>query len=309
MNCEGLRVTLSEVVSRQPVAEPWIEGEKIPWHEPEFSRKMLAEHLTQNHDAASRRLDRIDGHVSWIHRELLRGMPTKVLDLGCGPGLYTSRLAGLGYECVGIDISPASVSYAIAQADEHSLRCSYTLGDMRTADYGREYGLVMLIFGEFNVFRRGDARAILEKAYAALAPGGVLLLEPHTFDAVREMGERDAHWYSADSGVFSDEPYLCLREGFWHPDQSAATERYWVVDAQSGSVSRYASSMQAYTDAEYRALLSECGFGDVRFHQSLGGGASERDGGLVVITSRKLSCSGTPSPLWISAKASMTGLS
>ena len=126
---------------------------------------------------------------------------------------------------------------------------------MRTADYGDGYGLAMLIFGEFNVFKPRDAEAILKKAHAALVPGGVLLLEAHTFEAVRAMGERDAHWYSAPSGVFADKPYLCLRESFWHPDHAATTERYFVVDAQTGVV-RYASSMQAYTDAEYRALLS-----------------------------------------------------
>ena len=280
-------MTLPEIVRRQPVSEPWVEGDKIPWHEPEFSRRMLAEHLTQSHDAASRRFARIDRQVAWIHRELLKKVPTKVLDLGCGPGLYTSRLARLGHECVGIDISPASIAYATAEAKEHDLRCSYVLQDMRTADYGRSYGLAMLIFGEFNVFRPRDARAILQKAHAALSPGGVLLLEPHTYDAVREMGEKAAHWYSADSGVFSDEPYLCLRESFWHPDRAAATERYYVVDAQTGGVTRYASSMQAYTDAEYRALLSECGFGETEFHPSMDGDADELESGLVVITSRK----------------------
>ncbi len=280
-------MNLMGVVGRRPVAEPWVEGEKIPWDDPEFSRRMLAEHLTQRHDAASRRFDRIDGHVAWIHRELLIGEPARVLDLGCGPGLYTSRLAGLGHECVGIDISPASTAFATAQAEEHGLRCSYVLEDMRTADYGVGYGLVMLIFGEFNVFRPGDARVILEKAHAALSPGGVLLLEPHTFDAVREMGGRGAHWYSADSGVFSDEPYLCLRESFWHPGQAAATERYFVVDAATGGVTRYASSMQAYTDAEYRGLLAECGFGEIAFHAAMGGGGDEGERGLVVIVARK----------------------
>ena len=63
-----LHMTLSEVASRQPPAEPWVEGEKIPWHDPDFSRRMLAEHLTQQHDAASRRFDKIDRHVAWIHR-------------------------------------------------------------------------------------------------------------------------------------------------------------------------------------------------------------------------------------------------
>ena len=248
---------------------------------------MLDEHLSQSHDAASRRFERIDRHVAWIHRELLKKVPTKVLDLGCGPGLYTSRLARLGHECVGIDISPASIAYATAEAKEHDLRCSYVHQDMRTAAYGRGYGLVMLIFGEFNVFRPRDARAILERAQAALSPGGVLLLEAHTFEAVREMGERGAHWYSAASGVFADEPYLCLRESFWHPEHAATTERYFVVGAQTGVV-RYASSMQAYTDAEYRALLSGGGFGDIRFHPCMGGTASGHQDGLVVITSRKL---------------------
>ena len=244
-------MALSDIVNRQAVAEPWVEGEKIPWHDPEFSRRMLGEHLNQQHDAAS-------------------------------------RLARLGHECVGIDISPASIAYATAQADEQSLHCLYSLQDMRTADYGRGYGLVMLIFGEFNVFRRDDARAILDRAQAALCPGGVLLLEPHTFSAVREIGERAAHWYSAPSGVFSDQPYLCLRESFWHPDLATATERYFAVDAQTGGVTRYASSMQAYTNAEYRVLLSERGFGDIRFHPSMGGGSAEQESGLVAITARKL---------------------
>ena len=120
-----------------------------------------------------------------------------------------------------------------------------------------------------------------------LCPGAVLLLEAHTFEAVREMGERGAHWYSAPSGVFSDRPYLCLPESFWHPHLASTTERYFVVDAHAGGVTRYASSMRAYTDAEYRALLSECGFGDVRFHPSMGGDADERESGLMVLTSRK----------------------
>lgn len=282
-----LDMNLMGVVGRRPVAEPWVEGEKIPWNEPEFSRRMLAEHLTQSHDAASRRLVKIDRHVDWIHRELLAGEPTRVLDLGCGPGLYTSRLAGLGHECVGVDISPASVEYATARASECGLRCSYVFQDMRTAEYGAGYGLVMLIFGEFNVFRRRDARTILEKAHAALSPGGVLLLEPHTFDAVREMGERGAHWYSADRGVFSDEPYLCLRESFWHPEHAAATERYYVIDAATGGVTRYASSMQAYTDAEYRRLLAECGFGEIAFHAAMGGGGVKGERGLMAIAARR----------------------
>ena len=43
----------------------------------------------------------------------------RVLDLGCGPGLYTTRLAKLGHTCVGIDFSPASIAYAKAEAEHY----------------------------------------------------------------------------------------------------------------------------------------------------------------------------------------------
>lgn len=41
------------MINRTKIPEPWSEGEKIPWNEPAFSERMLKEHLSQNHDAAS----------------------------------------------------------------------------------------------------------------------------------------------------------------------------------------------------------------------------------------------------------------
>ena len=100
---------LDGILSRRLPPEPWSEGDNIPWSEPGFSRRMLREHLTQSHDLASRRREKIDAHVEWIHREVLAGSPARILDLACGPGLYASRLARLGHRCVGIDFSPASI--------------------------------------------------------------------------------------------------------------------------------------------------------------------------------------------------------
>jgi len=38
----------------------WHGAYKIPWDDPDFSRRMLAEHLSQEHDMASRRVEWID---------------------------------------------------------------------------------------------------------------------------------------------------------------------------------------------------------------------------------------------------------
>jgi SAM-dependent methyltransferase len=277
-----------DVVRRQADPKPWAEGEKIPWNDPDFSRRMIDEHLSQEHDAASRRFQIIDGHVKWIHEQVLKGNPTRILDLGCGPGLYASRLASLGHSCVGIDFSPASIAYASEQAKEAGLDCAYVHQDIRTADYGVGYGLVMLIFGEFNVFRPEEAAGILEKAHRALAPGGFLLLEPHTFETVLKIGKGASSWYGAEAGLFADEPYLCLKENVWDEEASVAIERYYIVDAATGAVTRHSSTMQAYTDEGYRSLLAGCGFGKVVVYSSLGGSVGCSEGDLMGILSRKI---------------------
>lgn len=281
-----MHTNIANIVGRAKPPEPWAEGDNIPWHDPAFSARMLREHLSQQHDAASRREELIERHIAWIHEALLSGQATSVLDLGCGPGLYASRLAKLGHTCLGIDYSPASISYARERAEQERLSCKYELRDIRTGKYGHSFGLAMLIFGELNVFPRATAETILREMHASLAPEGILLLEPHTFAAMREMGQRAPSWYTSERGVFGDEPYLCLTEHFWHEHTRAATTRHYVINT-AGEVTRYAQTMQAYTDDEYRELLTACGFERIEVYPSLAGTAGPVQEGLHAITARK----------------------
>jgi len=272
-------MNLLDVVRRVPAPEPWSEGDNIPWNEPGFSARMLAEHLSQAHDAASRRAEVIDRHVSWIHEALMEGRQGSILDLGCGPGLYTARLAGLEHSCLGIDFSPASIAYARDAATEARLTCRYELGDIRDADYGTGYDLIMLIYGELNVFRPEDARRILRKARTALKPTGTLLLEVHSEAAVRTLGMQPQSWRTVESGLFSSQPHLLLEESTWDEVRQAATTRYFVIDAEAVTVARYAQSFQLYSDAGYHSLLAKAGW-DI---QQLGGALSGAiDGGAFV---------------------------
>jgi len=275
-------VNLLDIIHRIQNPAPWSEGDKIPWNDPAFSQRMLSEHLSQQHDAASRRFEIIDKHCLWIHSYLLSGRPSRVLDLGCGPGLYAQRLARLGHSCTGLDFSPASITYA--RELNAGLDCRFELADLRYADYGSGFDLVMFIFGEFNVFHPDDARGILQKAHAALLPGGRLLLEVHTLDTVRAQGQQPPTWFTSPGGLFSDRPHLCLRESFWHADQSAAGSRYFIIDPQSGEVTQMNECMQGYSDAQYHDLLAEFGFRDVSVHPSLAGSESARQEGLFVLS-------------------------
>lgn len=279
--------TILDIVNRTPKPAPWSEGDNIPWDDPGFSERMLAEHLSQEHDLASRTSETIDQHVEWIFSRVLGSQPAKVLDLACGPGFYAVRLARLGCECVGIDFSPASIRHArdIAAAEAH-LSCTYHQADVRGEPYGEGFDLVMMIYGQFNVFPRNRGLAILKKAHGALEPGGSLLLEVQSREQIQHGGEQAPSWYSAQSGLFSEAPHLVLQENFWDADAGASTIRFSVIDGQTGAVSSYALSNEAYTEAELTDALRLAGFQGVERFPSLSGKAVTGEKDLPVVVAR-----------------------
>ncbi len=274
-------VNLADLIARTPVV-PWADDGKIPWHDADFSARMLREHLSQQHDRASRPLETIDRHVSWLHQTILDGSSGHVLDLGCGPGFYTTGLARHGHTCVGIDFSPAAIAYAESKAKRLSLPCEYRLEDLRQSDFGAGFHLVLFCFGELNTFSPRDAKEILIRARRALAPSGVLVLEVHSEEYVRSVGERSDRWFTSLRSVFADEPHLCLRTCLWHPECRAATEQHFVI----GCDASYVDTLQAYSDSDYTALLREVGLENVERHAALTGDGSESDGELFVLVAR-----------------------
>lgn len=260
-------MNLFQIIHRTTTPIPWTEGEKIPWDEPEFSQRMLKEHLSQAHDAASRRFGTINRHVAWINDTLLKKSPAKVLDLGCGPGFYTSRLAKMGHTCTGIDFSPASIEYARQQDQQEKTGCTYIQHDLRSCDFGSGFDLVMLIYGEFNTFQKPDARNILVKAYNALKPGGHLLVELNSLGCLKAYGDTAPGWYSSKEGLFSDQPHLFLSENFWNEEMQAATCRMYIIDAATGEVQQSADNHQAYSKDDLCDFSLTCGFSSAVVHE------------------------------------------
>ncbi|MEN6449667.1 MAG: class I SAM-dependent methyltransferase [Thermoguttaceae bacterium] len=239
----------------------WDGAYKIPWDDPDFSRRMLREHLSQDHDMASRRTEWIDKQVAWIHEDLLGGKPSSILDLGCGPGFYSHRLAAQGHRCHGIDFGPASIGYAQQHNPGHS-QCTFILGDIRHAPFGGPYDLAMILFGEFNVFAPAEALAILQKVRASLRPEGRLILETQTYEAVEQAGQIATSEQRCESGLFSDQPYHCRTESRWSPNEEATVQTFFVTETANSQTQIYRSTTRAWSDNDLMALLMEARFSE-----------------------------------------------
>ena len=236
----------------------------LPWSDPEFSARMLKHHLAQEHDWASRRADVIERQVAWLAGRLPAG--GRVLDLACGPGLYTHLLAGRGFKTLGVDFSPAAIAHARRKAAEDGLAAEYAEADIRHYRAEGLFDCVLFVFGEFNEFSPDEARLILKNARAALAPRGFLLLEEHTLEAVRESGQSPPSWWPCplNEGLLSDRPHICLQENAWDPELAQATLSYFTLKAETAELDFFRSVQTGYTAARLRELFAETGFGPPR---------------------------------------------
>jgi SAM-dependent methyltransferase len=280
-------LAIQDILERRTPPIPWEEGDNIPWNEPEFSRRMLAAHLSQAHDLASRRSGIIDTHVEFIDYTIGRGRRARVIDLGCGPGLYLHRLALLGHRGVGIDFSPASIEHARRVAKEEGLECTFQCTDLRQAPFGDGFDAALLLFGQINVFTRQHALDILTRAYGCLAAGGVLILEPQHPSVVREDGKASSDWSAASQGLFSAAAHLLLHERAWEESSRSATDRWYVIDAERSTVRRYAMTTCSYEPLELQDTLLAIGFDDVTLLPSLAVDGDDEVGPLFALVARK----------------------
>ena len=67
-----------------------------------------------------------DRLIDIVVRLIALGPGSRIADLGCGSGVFTDRLRQRGYQCVGVDLSPAMVR--IAREKYHGLE--FTEGDI-----------------------------------------------------------------------------------------------------------------------------------------------------------------------------------
>ncbi len=262
---ETLQAALRRIYNRRQPARPWEEGDNLPWNDPDFSQRMLREHLDQSHGAASRQQPEILRLVDWLWQHLDLTPGARVLDITCGPGLYAVEMARRGAQVTGIDFSPASIHYARDLAAQQGVadRCTFIQSDVRTElaqQAGQAYDAATFIYGQLSVFTRKETGRLLRQTANALRPGGKLAVELLDYDRIDKSNNN--WWFTDDSGLWGDRPFLNLGERFWDADQRTAIDRFHVIDLQSGASQVISLSDCGYETEEMLLLFLQTGFVD-----------------------------------------------
>jgi 2-polyprenyl-3-methyl-5-hydroxy-6-metoxy-1,4-benzoquinol methylase len=103
---------------------------------------------------------------------------TEVLDLGCGIGRWSRRLARRGAHVVGVDVAQSMIDEARRRTANEALEIDYRVGDLRALDLGRTFDLVLAVTVLQHILDDAEFAAAARSVARHLAPGGrAVLLE------------------------------------------------------------------------------------------------------------------------------------
>jgi SAM-dependent methyltransferase len=125
------------------------------------------------------------------------GVAGRVMDLGCGGGIWARELADAGYQVVGVDISPAMIDLARRRVPE----ATFQVGSFLQFDIPF-CGAVTALGEVFNyLFDAGNSlrslRQVCRKAFDALTPRGLLIFdvaEPGRCQGVKQAFREGKDW-------------------------------------------------------------------------------------------------------------------
>jgi SAM-dependent methyltransferase len=230
----------------------------VIWTDPHIQKSLLAAHLDPATDAASRRPEAIERTVAWLNAKIAPG--SRILDLGCGPGLYAERLARLGHRVTGVDYNRRSIEYARNHAAAE-LSLVYVEGDyLRDFPSGR-FDLVTLIYCDLGTFAPAERDALLARCRDALEAGGKLVFDVFNDGLIEDKAEGRTWECHPSAGFWSPEEHLLLQETFHYPEEKAYCYQYHLLTREKTTLFRIWEKY--YTRDEITAVLGRLGFGSV----------------------------------------------
>lgn len=179
-----------------------------------------------------------------------------VLELGCGTGSMTERLAMAGYDMIGSDLSPDMLEIAMEKKDASGLNILYLLQDMCEFElYGTVRAIVSVCDSMNYILEEEDLLQVFRLVNNYLDPGGMFIFDLNTTKKYRDMGETTIA-ENREEASFIWENYFDEEEKINEYDLTL-----FIRDEEDGRFDRFEEfhEQRAYSLTEIGELIRESG--------------------------------------------------
>ena len=255
------------------------------WTDEHTSKQMLSFHLNEAIDVSSRNAAFIDRSVEWITSHFSVGAETKIADFGCGPGLYTTRLAQRQADVTGIDFSNRSIQHAQEVAAEEGLSIHYVSQNYLEFETNERFNLIVMIMCDFCALSPTQRRQMLSKFHTILAPGGSVLLDVYSLAAFGLRAETATYEGNLLNGFWSPNRYYGFLNTFKYEGEKVVLDKYELIEA---SRTRTAYNwLQYFSPEALEREFGECGFAIEELYSDVAGSPFDSEGKEFTVVAKK----------------------
>lgn len=199
------------------------------WTSEHTSEQMLRYHLNEKIDVSSRKGTFIDASVKWISSRFNIHAQSRIADFGCGPGLYSTRLAMQGAQVTGIDFSRRSIDYAQEVAQKEGLAIRYIKEDYLSWETGETFDLIIMIMCDYCALSPSQRLSMLKKFRRILSQGGSVLLDVYSLAAFNKRKEGAIYEENQLNGFWAKEKYFGFLNTFKYRDIKVILDKYTII--------------------------------------------------------------------------------
>lgn len=206
------------------------------WTNEHTTKQMLKYHLNEDIDVSSRNKKFIEKSVEWIYSHFNINENSKIVDFGCGPGLYTTRLSEKGSKVTGIDFSKNSIEYAQKVANEKGLDIKYVNQNYLDFETGERFDLIILIMCDFCALSPAQRKRMLIKFHSLLKPNGSLLLDVYSLNSFEQKEKTATYELNQLYGFWSPNDYYTFVNSFKYEDEKVTLDKYTIIEESNSRV-------------------------------------------------------------------------
>jgi SAM-dependent methyltransferase len=200
------------------------------WTDDYTSKQMLNYHLNESIDVSSRNKDFIKKSEKWIAARFNVNDKTEIADFGCGPGLYTTRLADRDAKVTGIDFSHNSISYAKKIAIDKGLDIKYFAENYLDFETTDRFDLITMIMCDFCALSPEQRKLMLSKFHSLLKPGGSVLLDVYSINSFDQKDESATYEKNQLYGFWSPDDYYGFVNTFKYEKEKVTLDKYTIIE-------------------------------------------------------------------------------
>lgn len=274
-----------EQINKRPEPFEFYTGSDL-WTDEHTSKQMLAYHLNEDIDISSRNTKFIDNSVEWISSYFEIAAGTKIADFGCGPGLYTTRLARKQADVTGIDFSTRSIQYAVEIAAKEGLNIHYINQNYLDFETDIRFDLIIMIMCDFCALSPVQRKKMLSKYHTLLNPDGAILLDVYSQKAFEQREETALYEVDLLDGFWSPNKYYGFLNTFKYDREKLVLEKYTIVEAER--VRTVYNWLQHFSPEELEKEFIECKLTVEGLYADVAGSPFNPEGNEFAVVARKI---------------------